>query len=201
MDARLAMNEPVPMPQSMPWSPERVLLRVVEVAAAVLVLVEIGLLFVAVVARYAVGAPITWSDELASILFVWLTMLGTAIAFQRGQHMRMTALVSRARGRTAAVLEAAALAVPLAFLLAMVYPATDYALEERIIITPALEISQAWRAFALPTGIYLMLAFAFARIARERLWRPMAVALVIGIAVAAAATAARVRYARWRTRA
>ena len=186
MGAGLTMNEPVVAPQSSPWSPERILLRVVESAAALLVLFEIGLLFAAVVARYVVGAPITWSDELASILFVWLTMLGTSIAFQRRQHMRMTALVSRARGRTAVVLEAAALAVPLAFLFAMVYPATEYALDERIVITPALEISQAWRAFALPTGIYLMLAFAFARIARERLWRPMAAALVIGLVVAGA---------------
>ncbi len=186
MDVQLAMNEPVAVPPPTAWSPERVLVRVVEVAAALLVVFEIGLLFVAVVARYAVGAPITWSDELASILFVWLTMLGTAIAFQRRQHMRMTALASRARGRAAVVLEVAALAVPLAFLLAMVYPATDYALEERIVITPALEISQAWRAFALPVGIYLMLAFAFGRIARERLWRPMAMALVLGLAIAAA---------------
>ena len=99
MGAGLTMNEPVVAPQSTPWSPERILLRVVESAAALLVLFEIGLLFAAVVARYVVGAPITWSDELASILFVWLTMLGTSIAFQRRQHMRMTALVSRARGQ------------------------------------------------------------------------------------------------------
>ena len=36
-----------------------------------------------------------WSDELASILFLWLAMLGSVIAFRRGEHMRMTALVGK----------------------------------------------------------------------------------------------------------
>ena len=46
-------------------------------------------------------APLVWSDELASILFLWLAMLGAVVAFRRGEHMRMTALVARA-GRSAA---------------------------------------------------------------------------------------------------
>ena len=41
--------------------------------------------------------PLIWSDELASILFLWLAMLGAVVAFRRGEHMRMTALVGSAR--------------------------------------------------------------------------------------------------------
>ena len=43
--------------------------------------------------RYVFHQPIIWSDELASILFLWLAMLGSVVALRRGEHMRMTAFV------------------------------------------------------------------------------------------------------------
>ena len=65
--------------------------------AAALVLAEIVVLFAGVVARYVFHAPLVWSDELASILFLWLSMLGAVVALRRGEHMRMTALVDQRR--------------------------------------------------------------------------------------------------------
>ena len=171
-------------PRLKAWGFEGAFVRAIEILAATILVAEIFILFVGVVARYAVGVPLTWSDELASILFVWLTMLGTAIAFQRDQHMRMTALSSRVRPALRAVLEIAGLAAPIAFLLVIGYPALEYALEERVIVTPALEISNAWRSSALPAGLALMLVFAACRIVRERLYKPMLVALVIVAAFA-----------------
>ncbi|MDU6672885.1 MAG: TRAP transporter small permease subunit, partial [Bradyrhizobium sp.] len=75
---------------------ERGLGAIVSAAAALLVVAEIGVLFAGVCARYVFHRPLIWSDELAGILFLWLAMLGAAVAFQRGEHMRMTALVARA---------------------------------------------------------------------------------------------------------
>src|ERR1700686_5560641 len=65
----------------------------VEILAATLVALEIAILFGGVVARYVFNHPLVWSDELASILFLWLAMLGAVIAFRRDEHMRMTAAV------------------------------------------------------------------------------------------------------------
>ena len=76
---------------------ERVLGLVVEIPAAILVVAEIVILFAGVVARYGLHQPLIWSDELASILFLWLAMLGAAVAFRRSEHMRMTAIVASAR--------------------------------------------------------------------------------------------------------
>ena len=168
------------------WVIENGLRRIVEVIASSILVVEIGVLFVGVVARYAVGSPVTWSDELASILFIWLAMLGAAVAFQRNQHMKMTAFSEGTQGTTRKVLDVLALAVPLAFLLTIVYPATKYAIDEGIVITPALEISNAWRAAAFPTGIVLMIAFAICRIVHTRLYLPILVAAVAAAAAGAA---------------
>ena len=51
-----------------------------EPAAAALVGAEVVVLFAGVVSRYLFNAPLTWSDELASALFLWLAMLGAVIA-------------------------------------------------------------------------------------------------------------------------
>ena len=139
----------------------------VEVPAALLVLADIAVLFAGVVSRYLLHSPLLWSDELASILFLWLAMLGSVVALRRGEHMRMTALVSSAGPQRRALLEAVATMACLAFLALVVYPAWEYAAEERAITTPALELSNLWRAAALPVGIALMAVFAVLRLLRS----------------------------------
>src|SRR4051794_2127454 len=80
----------------------------VEIPAALLVIAEIVILFAGVVARYGLHRPLIWSDELASILFLWLAMLGAVVAFRRAEHMRMTAVVASAKPATRAYLDVVA---------------------------------------------------------------------------------------------
>jgi len=88
------------------------------------------------------------------------------VAFRRSEHMRMTAIVASAKPVMRAYLDVAATCAALAFLLLIVRPAYEYAYEESFITTPALQIPNAWRAAALPTGIGLMALFACLRLAR-----------------------------------
>ena len=85
-----------PRPRSLAAWLEVSLAMLVEIPAALLVTAEIVILFAGVVARYGLHRPLIWSDELASILFLWLAMLGAAVAFRRAEHMRMTAVVANA---------------------------------------------------------------------------------------------------------
>ena len=144
----------------------------VETVAAVLVVVEIIILGAGVMARYVFHAPLVWSDELASILFLWLSMLGAVVALRRGEHMRMTGLVSRVSPQTRALLEAVAITASIAFLLMIMPHAVEYAEEENFIVTPALEISNAWRAAAIPVGVGLMLIAAGCRLLRFSTLKP-----------------------------
>jgi len=149
----------------------------VEIAAAALVAAEIGLLFAGVVARYVFDAPLVWSDELASILFLWLAMLGAVIAFRRDEHMRMTAGVGMLPAQPRVMLDIFATGAALAFLLLLAWPACNYALEEVSITTPALQITNAWRAAALPVGVIFMAIFAVLRLANSGSARMLAFSL------------------------
>jgi tripartite ATP-independent transporter DctM subunit len=155
-----------PRPHSLAGSLDSALGMLVEIPAAFLVVAEIMILFAGVVARYGLRQPLIWSDELASILFLWLAMLGAAVAFRRSEHMRMTAVVASTEPTTRVWLDVAGTCAALAFLLLITGPAYEYAYEESFITTPALQIPNVWRAAALPVGICLMALFACLRLAR-----------------------------------
>ncbi|MFY9958584.1 TRAP transporter large permease subunit [Bradyrhizobium sp.] len=149
------------------------------IPAALLVLAEIAVLFAGIVGRYVFHSPLVWSDELAGILFLWLAMLGSVLAFQRDEHMRMTAVVGMLNPGARAFLDVVAVAASLAFLLLVIYPAYEFAADEVYVTTPALEIVNAWRAAALPVGIGLMLMVAVLRLASVAKLRMVLTALAL----------------------
>jgi tripartite ATP-independent transporter DctM subunit len=138
----------------------------VEILAAGLVAAEIAILFGGVVSRYVFDRPLVWSDELASTLFLWLAMLGAVIAFRRDEHMRMTACVGMLPPSWRATLDTFATGAALAFLLLIAWPTYQYAIYQLPITTSALEITDTWRAAAMPAGIALMIVFAVLRLSR-----------------------------------
>jgi len=153
--------------------------RVVEVVVALLVVAETVILFSGVAARYVFHVPLVWSDELASILFIWLAMFGAAVAFRSDGHMRMTALVTSVAPARRAFLDALAVVAPLVFLAAVLPFAYRYAAEQAVITTPALQISDAFRAAALPVGFAIMALMAVLKFVISGHWRQEAMALVL----------------------
>ena len=175
-----------PRRRSRAASLEALLGTLIEIPAALLVVAEIVILFAGVVSRYVLRQPLIWSDELASILFLWLAMLGAVVAFHRAEHMRMTAVVASAKPAMRAYLDLVATCAALAFLLLIAWPSYEYAYEESFITTPALQIPNIWRAAALPVGVGLMAVFALLRLVRMAdvritLAAVLSVAAVIGL--------------------
>jgi len=140
-----------------PDAMQRVITMLVEVPAAALVLAEVFILLTGVAHRYLLHDPLVWSDELASILFLWLAMLGALVAFQRDEHMRMTAMVGKLEPRMRAFLDVVAAVAAIAFLAFVIQPACEFAQDEMFVTTPAMGLANSWRAAALPVGLGLML--------------------------------------------
>ncbi|MBV8622260.1 MAG: TRAP transporter large permease subunit [Herbaspirillum sp.] len=143
----------------------RMVMHGVGAVAAALVLAETAVLLTGVVYRYALHDPLVWSDELASILFIWLSMLGAVLALDRGEHMRLTAIINKCSEKGRIWLETVAAMVVCIFVLMVIHPAVDHSVEQMAITTPALEIPDGLRAAALPVGAILMLLAAVSRMA------------------------------------
>ncbi len=135
-------------------------MRPFELISAALLVVIIGLLFTGVVSRYVFSYPIIWIDEVASISFLWLAMLGSALAIDRGEHLRLTLFVNFLSERLRIFANTTGLLLVALFLAVMLRPAFEYAIEESFITSAALNIPMSWRASALPVGVALMLVLA-----------------------------------------
>jgi tripartite ATP-independent transporter DctM subunit len=163
---------------------ERWLGRVVGFAAAIAVLLEVGILFAGVVMRFVVDQPLIWGDELAGIVFLWLAMLGAVLALLNGEHMRLTTISARLPQTLRALADTLAIAAPCLFLAMIIGPALDYMQDQGFVTTPALGWPDSVRAAAVPAGCALMLAVCILRLLRHRLRDVLICAALLG-AVAA----------------
>ncbi|TKI18854.1 TRAP transporter small permease, partial [Bacillus pumilus] len=152
-------------------------MHVVGFCAACLVVAETLILLCGVIWRYVLDQPLVWSDELATILFSWLAMLGAVLAVHRGAHMRLTAIVERLPPRWRGWLEAVGALTVCVFAALIISPAIEHTQLQMPITTPALQLPDGLRAAALPVGAVLMLLASLARLAREMTTAQMLAAL------------------------
>jgi TRAP-type C4-dicarboxylate transport system permease small subunit len=61
----------------------------VDWAVGLIVAGLVCMVFSGVLSRYFLNYSLAWSDELAGLLFVWLTLLGSVAAIRRRTHMAM----------------------------------------------------------------------------------------------------------------
>jgi tripartite ATP-independent transporter DctM subunit len=147
---------------------ERAAIATIEAMAALLLVAMMGLVVIGVVFRYFLSTPIFWIDEVCSILFIWLSMMGAVIAIHRHEHLRLTLLIDRVSPRWRKRLDALGQVLVIAFLATMVLPAYRHVVSESIMF-----------------GISAMLLIAFSRLISTASLRRIAVAtLMVAGAVA-----------------
>lgn len=161
-------------------------LKPLEFISALLLVVIITMLFIGVVARYIFSVPIVWIDEVVSLSFLWLAMLGTAIAMHRNEHLRLSLFLEMMPKKIQGFVHALALVSIAAFLVALIHPAVIYAQEEWFVKSPALNIPNTYRVSALAFGILAMLGILVTYAAQTVSKRNLIGALIVVCGVAAA---------------
>ncbi len=119
--------------------------------------------FVSVLFRYVLDSPLSWTEELASLLFAWLTFLGAYIGSRSRSHIVIDTLVIFL---PPGVRRALARLVDMGVLLLLGVFAwqgirltiTTWSLE-----FPAMEISRGYLYASLPVGACLMALAIFQR--------------------------------------
>ncbi len=161
------------------------LIRGIEALGCLLLVGLIGLVLVAVFFRYVLGRPILASDEIAGLMFLWAIMLGAVVALDRGQHLRLTLLLTAVRPRTRAFLEAWGLVCVGTFLGALLPAAVEHVISEAQVSSVGLGISMAYRVASVPVGMALMLVVLVTRLLTETRGRDLAAALGVQAVVLA----------------
>jgi TRAP-type C4-dicarboxylate transport system permease small subunit len=65
------------------------MVNVFRYALGAIVFLQVAMVFVAVVCRYLLNSPLSWSDELATFLLVYITFFGCFIASSMGRLAKM----------------------------------------------------------------------------------------------------------------
>jgi tripartite ATP-independent transporter DctM subunit len=78
-----------------------------EAATILIMAVQVVVVLAGVISRYVVNRPIAGSDEIATLVLVWLTFLGGAVAQRRRSHPSVSLLVERLDPRALPYVDAA----------------------------------------------------------------------------------------------
>lgn len=160
-----------------------IVMKLVAFIAVVLLCAESIILFVGVISRYVFHSPIFWSDEAATLIFIWLTMFGAVLALDRNEHMRLTAIVSKLSDSKKALFETYSMLIVLLFLACILVPSYEHVIEQMFITSPALEIPDGYRTLAIFTGVVLMMISAMARLSKIATTRQLLLCLLFITAV------------------
>ncbi|MFB3818533.1 MAG: TRAP transporter small permease [Candidatus Methylomirabilales bacterium] len=139
---------------------KRTVERAEEACLVILMGVMTAVAFVNVITRYLIRFSLAFTEEIVVSLFVWLTLLGTAIGFRQGAHLGFSFIVDRCPPalQRAAIWLAALLGVVLfGFLL---YFGIGQIRSERMLgqTSESLAIPQWWYTAGIPVISVLIIA-------------------------------------------
>ena len=132
----------------------------------------VALVVAAVVVRYfgIFGGSLHWVDEAARFAMVWIAMLGSVVALDRGAHLAVSLLPDALgpRGRRIVLVVANLMSIAFTAVLA----AKGWELSQRTMrqVSPSLGLPMGYVYLAIPIGAALMTAqlVAYTLIRRER---------------------------------
>ena len=113
--------------------------------------------FLQVIFRYILNLPLFWTEELARYCLVWASLLGSAVAVKRGQHIAVTIFMERLPPALRRGLSIIALISVAAILAIILWGGIQLVVITHAQISPALRISMSVPYLAVPVGAALML--------------------------------------------
>src|SRR4030066_146747 len=76
-------------------NPKWVIIHIEEVLCALLFAIMGIIMFVNIISRYLLKYSLAFTEELVVSFFVWMTLLGAAIAFREGSHLGFSFITAR----------------------------------------------------------------------------------------------------------
>ena len=108
--------------------------------------------------RYVLNAPLSWTEELARILLIWITFIGAAVIAKRSGHISIDFVTNLLLSRARRWVLVAAHAASVAILLLLGVKGIALLRITGISASPALEIPWTHVYAAFPVGMFLMAA-------------------------------------------
>jgi TRAP-type C4-dicarboxylate transport system permease small subunit len=145
----------------------RRLIDLIDAWAMLLLVLMVLLVSVGVFYRYVLNASLSWYDEFASFLLVWLTFYGSVVASYRGRHIGFDVVVERLTPSTKKIVELVAECCVLGFQAVLLY--YGWLLVQRMgdeTTVSLVWVKMRWVYSVLPITGGLMLVISVMRLVR-----------------------------------
>jgi len=141
------------------WRLMSVVANIPEAIGGITMLAITLVLFAGVVWRYFFVDPLTWSDEISRLLFVWLAFVGAAVGVKRGSHSAVAFFEARMPAHWRRVMALIALAAIAVMACVLLYAGAVETAENTGQLMPVTRVSRGWQYAAVPFSGALMLIY------------------------------------------
>ncbi len=115
---------------------------------------------------------VSWTEEVARFLLIWITFLGAALAWQQGRHLAVSLLRDSLPDGARRVVTGAAILISLAFMIALTVIGIRYMNVQSFQKSPSLRISMTYIYAVMPLAASLMAGLSVIDLIRLIAGRP-----------------------------
>ncbi len=135
---------------------------------AILLGLIVVIMFTQVLFRYAFNNSLSWSEEIAKFLFVWITFLGAALCFSEKMHLGVDFLVQKVPLRFRKYLFAFNTSIIILFNILMVLIGFSWVINVSGTLSPALGLPLNIVFYsALPVSAVISVIYGVIRLKKE----------------------------------
>jgi len=119
------------------------------------------IVFVQVVLRYVFLCPLSWIEELARYLLVWISCFGAAYGVRKGEHIAVMFLNKMFKGYVKSALTILIDVLVIIFFMVCLIKGIGLSIRQWNVVTPALQIPRTLPYFGIPISFAIMFLFGF----------------------------------------
>lgn len=139
----------------------------IELLAGILCAVLTVVVLLQVIFRYALHFPLDWAEELAMVIFQWVSFVGAGIAVRHGLHFHLDLLTRRFPSKWQKATDLLASASVLAIGYIFIQVGISMMNTVKFITLPVMHFSKAYVYLAIPVGGALMIFFQIPIVMRQ----------------------------------
>ncbi|WP_052345819.1 TRAP transporter small permease [Paucisalibacillus sp. EB02] len=133
------------------------LMKFLEVLAFIIVIALVGIMFVQVFSRQFLDRIPVWSgEEVATLLLIWLTNVGAAIAAGNNTHLSMDYFFEKLPEKFRSYIQVFVYGIICVFLIFIAYVSIELAWSGRFAFSARLDISMFWYQSSIFVGMSIM---------------------------------------------
>lgn len=131
-----------------------------KISIMIMVPIMTAIIFMQVILRYVFISPLTWPEELARYLLIWISCLGSAYAVREGMHISVVFIKNKLPRSTQTAVAIGVHLLVISFFAFGVFQGFKLSFSQWIELTAALRLPMTYPTLAIPIGFGIMIMFS-----------------------------------------